>query len=530
MATRNRRSPNNMRNWTANPSLKLPRSTFNMSRIEKTTFDSGWLIPFELKEVLPGDTWTMRIQSFLRLATPIKPYMDRLQITFHFWFCPNRQLWDNWEKFMGAQDNPGDSTDFLIPQVVLAGKFGDERDDLVDYFGIALSNWQSGNIGVSALPFRMYNRIWNYHYRDADLQDSIPQATGDGPDTLSSDYTLRKRGKRHDYFTSSKSFQQKGQPIPISLATQAPVYTTGADGETGKVETANPANGTAANWIGAPDGTGIPWNFAPGTGNLFASLNDITITQLRNSIAIQHIFERDARGGTRYAEQLVSRFGVTDPALLVLQQPLFLGGGTVPVDVNPVPQTQASPATDVKPENVQGNLAAVGTVMANGIGFTQSFTEHGWIMGLMCAHADLTYQQGTERHWFHRERFDFYTPELAHISEQPVFSKEIYNSGEAGDDDIWGYQGAFDEYRWAISHIKGRFKSTPVRGQPLDFWHLGQNFATRPQLNDAFIQENPPVKRVIAVQTEPEFIGDIFINAKAARIMPITGIPGLTRI
>ena len=522
-----------MRKWTSNPALKVPRSTFNMNHIVKTAFESGDLVPLPPTEVLPGDTWSMRVNSFLRLATPIKPFMDSLRLTYQFWFVPMRQLWANFEKFMGAQDNPGDSTDFLVPQVVIRkteSPIAIKR--MADYFGIPVSNLGAGaQLSVNALPFRAYQRIWDYHYRDQDLQDSFGHPTNDGPDADTS-YAIRKRGKRHDYFTSCKPWQQKQEPIPLALGGKAPI---GSNYDTGLVGVTNSSSAVVDLRPESSGDNRIQLGVSGVTADrgLFADLgaaSGVTITQLRNSIAIQQIFERDARGGTRYAEQLVSRFGVVDPALLVLQQPIYLGGGVSPVAVSPVPQTQASPATDVKPENVQGNLAAVGTSQANGIGFTQSFTEHGYIIPVVSASADLTYQQGLHKMWSRRERFDFYTPELAHVSEQPVFVKEIYATGSAADDNVFGYNGAYDEYRFAVSTIHNRFKSAPLEGQTLDYWHLSQQFQSRPSLNDEFIQDNPPVKRILAVQTEPDFIGDILMTATAARIMPITGIPGLTRI
>jgi len=524
--TANRNLPSNQRNFGATPPIQAQRSTFKLDKTWKGTFDAGQLIPFYVSEGLPGDTRKVRVQAIARLATPIKPFMDNLYLDFHFWWCPNRQLWDNWTKLMGEQDNPGDSIDFLVPQMPIQN--GSQNAPLHDYMGVSSNLITSGRTtNISALPGRMYNRVYNFHYRDQNLIPSISQPTGDGPDAVAG-YTIRKRGKRHDYFTASLPFQQKGDPVNIPLGTTAPISTFGVQGNPIAVET---QSGTKD--LDATLGPVITVNTALGDP-LFADLANAaaaTITDIRQAIAIQHVLERDARSGTRYPEILMSRFRVTDPQMLVLQRPEYLGGGTKMVNVAPIPQTtQTSPSGSPNlVETPQGNLAAVGTAMIDGIGFTRSFTEHGFIMGIVSARADLTYQQGIERMWHRRARFDFYTPELAHLSEQAVQSKELYCDGNTADDEsVWGYIGAYDEYRYGVNLITSLFRSD--NPTPLDVWHLAQDFATRPTLNATFIEENPPVDRVIATQEEPHFIMDAYISDTAARPLPVTSIPGLSRI
>lgn len=537
MATKNRRLPSNQRNFGATPPVQAQRSVFNLNQTWKGTFDAGYLVPFYVSEGLPGDTRKVRVSAIARLATPIKPVMDNLYLDFHFWWCPNRQLWTNWTKLMGEQDNPGDSIDYLVPTVLAGGS----NALLGDWMGLPpqTADHVTSTYPVSALPFRMYNRVYNFHYRDQNLIQSVNQPTGDGPDTPG-DYVPLKRGKRHDYFTASLPFQQKGDPVELPLGglaavapdlaipgtTNAPIFTDDVNSLLGSRIREAGAGATLQLIESQTPNQNLYWSVATGLVADLSQASAITVTSLRQAIAVQHVLERDARSGTRYPEILLSRFRVFDPQMLVLQRPEYLGGGTKMVSISVIPQTQRTDeGANATP---QGNLAGVGVAMVDGIGFTRSFTEHGFIMGIVSARADLTYQQGVERMWSRRARFDFYHPELAHLSEQAVLYKEIYVTGLASDDDVWGYIGAYDDYRYAPSKITTAFRSSGAT--PLDFWHLSQYFANRPTLNQTFIEENPPVDRVIAVQDEPHFIMDAFITDTAARPMPVTGIPGLSRI
>lgn len=498
------------------PKAEIPRSTFDRSFGYKTTFDAGYLVPVYVDEALPGDTFKVQMTGFARLATPIFPIMDNMFMDTQFFSVPMRLVWDNWAKFNGEQTDPGDSTDFTIPQMVSpAGGYA--VSSLSDYMGIP-----PGIAGVthSAMWHRAYNLIWNQWYRDQNMQDSITVDHDDGPDDPA-DYVLQRRGKRHDYFTSSLPWPQKGDAVSIPLGTSAPIA-TGADAGDylGVVSTTQSDLIKGMYESSAADKLKLSGTTV--TDALYADLTNATaatINSLRQAFQIQKILERDARGGTRYTEIIKAHFGVSSPDAR-LQRAEYLGGGSTPISISPIPQTSAASGQP----SPQGNLAAMGVVALQN-GFTMSFTEHCLIIGIVSARADLTYQQGLARMWSRQTRYDFYWPALSHIGEQTVLNKEIFLQGTSADADVFGYQERYAEYRYKPSLLTGLFRSDAAGS--LDAWHLSQDFASLPVLDAAFIVDNPPVDRVIAVPSEPHFLFDSYFRMHTARPMPTYGVPGL---
>jgi len=498
------------------PKADIPRSKFDCQSTHKTTFDAGYLIPVYVDEVLPGDTFNLNMTAFARLATPLYPIMDNLHLESFFFFVPNRLIWNNWQKFMGQQENPADSISYVIPQQVSPAN-GYAIGSLQDYMGLPTVGQVTATKTVSHCAFwpRAYNLIYNEWFRDENLQNSVVVDKGDGPDTVTN-YTLLRRGKRKDYFTSALPWPQKGSAVTLPLGTTAPIKTLGST-----------TTATISNALVPANQLFLTGSSAALSG-IYADLSSATaatINQLRQSFQIQKLLERDARGGTRYTEIIRSHFGVVSPDAR-LQRPEYLGGGSTPININPIAQTSGTNASGTT--TPLGTLASMGTGLAHNHGFTQSFVEHGVILGIVAVRADLTYQQGLQRMWSRETRYDFYFPAFATLGEQAVLNKEIYVTGDTTDTGVFGYQERWAEYRYYPSRISSLFRSTA--SGTIDGWHLAQKFTALPTLNTTFIQDTPPLARALAVGASAngqQFIFDSFFDVKKARPMPMYSVPGL---
>lgn len=559
------------------PAMYMKRSKFDRSHVYKTTFDSGKLIPVFVDEVLPGDTTRMSVNYFARLATPIKPIMDNIYLDWFFFFVPNRLVWEHWQNFCFEQEDPEDDTDYVIPTVSATGNSKNTYiGSLWDYFGLPVNT--SGNLsGISALPFRGVYLIWNEWFRDENLQKSVKIQKGDTNEVLNSARSSEQpswvftsgtsivpglacppRGKRHDYFTSAFPWTQKGPGVSVGLAGTASIVNPSPlsdyflTSNTNQLCSISAEEGSGYNGgqrmiygtdtitfarrdgdystvgsFAANTDSNIDVHAYPGnnllTKDSFVDLDTssiFTINSLRTAFQMQKFYERLARGGSRYTEVLRSFFGVVSPDAR-LQRPEFLGSFTKMVNVNPIAQTSSTDTT-----SPQGNLSAYGVTAAKFHGFTKSFVEHGYIIGFVCARADLTYQQGINKMWLRSTVYDFYWPTFAHLGEQAIELREIYAQGSEADTTVFGYQERYAEYRYKPSQITGKFRSSVVNGS-LDKWHLSQFFNNAPTLNEEFITENPPIERIIAVPSEPEFLLDVGFRYTTVRPMPMFGTPGL---
>lgn len=527
-------------NFAQNPQVGVSRSRFQRNSDNKTTFDTGDLIPIYLDEVLPGDTHQIDVACVMRMATPIFPVMDNAYCDFYFFFVPNRLLWEHWKEFMGENKETAwtPKTEYSVPQVT-APKGGWAEGTLADYLGLPT---KVEGISVSALPGRAYGLIYNEWFRNqnvtqptlVEVTDATTTGKNDGSATNDSAITLAKplkAAKVFDYYTGALPEPQKGEPITLPLGGAAMVHLY-EDKSLSKIV----RNGTG--YIGkdvldntpftmseiGTDGVNVPNKVDAFTGNwLGADLSNVTaatINQLRQAFQIQKLLEKDARGGTRYREVLREHFGVISPDSR-MQIPEYLGGYRLPINVSQVIQTSSS--DDTSP---LGNTAALSVTTMNKPMFTKSFTEHGFIMGLAVVRTDQTYQQGIERMWSRKGRYDYYWPVLANIGEQAILNKEIYAQGNAKDDEAFGYQEAWADYRYKPNKVTGLFRSNAQ--QSLDAWHYAQDYDALPTLSTAWMEQGETeMKRTLAVQNQPDFIADFYFMNKTTRCMPVYSIPGL---
>lgn len=519
-------------------SVNIGRSSFDRSHTHKTTFSSDYLVPIFYDQVIPGDTFNLSHSIYLRLISPLDvPMMDNLYLDTFYFFVPDRLIWTNFKAFMGEKRRPSDKTDYTTPKININSKFG--INTIYDYFGLP---YGVTGYTVLAAPFRCYNLIINEWFRDENLIDYLPEKVGDGPDNMS-DYSLFKRGKRFDYFTSCLPEPQEGEPVSIPLGTTAPVsicgngialgFTNGT-GYTGlKYDSGNGAifRNTSYGAAVGQTGTGTANSFSNGdtvgvttdpsksgligTADLSSAVAS-TVSILRQSFQMQAFQEIDARGGTRYTELLYSHFGVISPDAR-LQRPEYLGGSHDRIMLSPVVQQSAGDVGKL------GDLAAYMYGSSNTHGFTRSFTEHGHIIGLACVYSDLTYQQGLNRQLSRSTKFDYYWPEFANLTDQAVLNKEIYTQGTAEDDKVFGYAERYAEYKYFPNMITGELRSTYE--QSLDIWHLAQKFDNLPTLSEEFITSDTPIERIVSVTDEVQFVADMLFRCNCVRPMPLYNDP-----
>ncbi|QRV61617.1 VP1 [Gokushovirinae sp.] len=535
----NRNSENR---FAENPQVGVSRSRFQRNSDNKTTFNTGDLIPIYLDEVLPGDTHQIDLACVMRMATPIFPVMDNAFCDFYFFFVPNRLLWEHWKEFMGENKKTAwaPKTEYSIPQVT-APSGGWAEGTLADYLGLPT---KVEGISVSALPGRAYGLIYNEWFRNqnttqptlVEVTDATTTGKNDGSETNDNAITLAKplkAAKVFDYYTGALPEPQKGEPISIPVTGNARIIPY-ADKNLKKTSLE-----VYTNWQGSSSGmpfnwqrssSGMPFN---GYGTQIIANNKMaylgadltgvtgtTINQLRQAFQIQKLLEKDARGGTRYREVLREHFGVVSPDAR-MQIPEYLGGYRLPINVSQVIQTSSTDST-----SPQGNTAALSVTTMNKSMFTKSFTEHGFIMGLAVVRTDQTYQQGIERMWSRKGRYDYYWPVLANIGEQAILNKEIYAQGNKKDEEAFGYQEAWADYRYKPSKVTGLFRSNAQ--QSLDSWHYAQDYDALPTLSTAWMEQgDAEMKRTLAVKNQPDFIADFYFMNKTTRCMPVYSIPGL---
>ena len=535
-------------NFAQNPQVGVSRSRFQRNNDSKTTFNTGDLIPIYLDEVLPGDTHQVDVACVMRMATPIFPVMDNAYCDFYFFFVPNRLLWEHWKEFMGENKETAwtPKTEYSVPQVT-APAGGWAEGTLADYLGLPT---KVEGISVSALPGRAYGLIYNEWFRNqnvtqptlVEVTDATTTGKNDGSATNDSAITLAKplkAAKVFDYYTGALPEPQKGEPITIPLTGNAPIVPYEEDLKTTNSEDIYFRNytfeGRSKYTVGGyvtRNGKEVYRITGPGDPEatkiereqyLMADLSQVTaatINQLRQAFQIQKLLEKDARGGTRYREVLREHFGVISPDSR-MQIPEYLGGYRLPINVSQVIQTSSSDET-----SPLGNTAALSVTTMNKPMFTKSFTEHGLIMGLAVVRTDQTYQQGIERMWSRKGRYDYYWPVLANIGEQAILNKEIYAQGNAKDDEAFGYQEAWADYRYKPSKVTGLFRSNAQ--QSLDAWHYAQDYDALPTLSTEWMEQNDTeMKRTLAVQNQPDFIADFYFMNKTTRCMPVYSIPGL---
>lgn len=557
---------NNERHFNSVPETHVSRTRFNRDQNILTTFDAGKLIPFYVDEVLPGDTFSVNTAAIIRMTTPKYPVFDDAYIDFYYFFCPNRILWDNFKRFMGeADDTPWMPTEtYKVPSIKIFNDEGGAKrgypdtNSILDYMGVPakiIKKGETGSVEVNALPVRAYVKIWNEFFRDQNVgnpavfstgDEDIDYASGDGDESKVTQEQILENAikggyclpvnKFHDYFTSCLPYPQRGPEVNIALTGNAPIKMYDDNGINGPT---NPTtiwmSGNAAYLaqynanqtivaLGSTEqtsGDSVSRYIATDLSNIEAA----TINQLRQAFAVQHYYEALARGGSRYREQIRALFGVSISDKTV-QVPEYLGGGRYHVNINQIVQTSGQQNQNDTP---LGETGAISVTPVSESSFTKSFEEHGFIIGVMCVRHNHSYQQGLERFWSRSDRLDYYFPQFANIGEQPVKKKEIMLTGTATDDETFGYQEAWADYRMKPNRVSGKMRSN-AEGT-LDFWHYADNYETTPTLSQEWMNEGKTeIARTLIVQNEPQFFGAIRVMNKTTRCMPLYSVPGLEKL
>lgn len=547
---------NNERHFNSVPQTHVSRTRFKRDQNILTTFDAGKLIPFYVDEVLPGDTFSVDTAAIIRMTTPKYPVFDDAFIDFYYFFCPNRILWDNFKHFMGeADETPWMPTKtYRVPKIIVEGNSTDENrkgpkeESILDYMGVPTK--VNGKIEINALPVRAYVKIWNEYFRDQNVDNPATYFTDDDDtiyyDAGKNETELLKNArlggqclpvnKFHDYFTSCLPYPQRGPEVTIALTGNAPVKMFDDNGINGAT---NPTtiwmSGNAAYLAqNSKDETIIALGSTEQTGGesvsryIATDLSNIeaaTINQLRQAFAVQHYYEALARGGSRYREQVRALFGVSISDKTV-QVPEYLGGGRYHVNINQIVQTSGQQSANDTPI---GETGAMSVTPINESSFTKSFEEHGFVIGVMCVRHNRSYQQGLERFWSREDRLDYYFPQFANLGEQPVKKKEIVLTGTSTDNETFGYQEAWADYRMKPNRVSGKMRSN-AEGT-LDFWHYADNYAEVPTLSSQWMSEGKTeIARTLIVQSEPQFFGAIRVMNKTTRCMPLYSVPGLEKL
>ena len=510
----NVRAPSSASQYKA-PQARMGRSQISLSHSHKTSFDAGRLIPYVVEEVVPGDTFTCKLTLFARVFSPLDaPIMDDIMMNIDFFFVPTRLLWDNWKNFLGEHDAAGaQDTTYTVPRI--ANGITITEDSVAHYMGVPIGLSSTAE-SVNCLPIRAYYRCYNEWYRDQNIIDeSANAATGDGPSSIGNGNPL-KTAKMHDYFTSALPYLQKGTAQTV-VQSDAPIYVGVSAGSTISVYSTGDADDKLIDTGAAQADVSVTAG-STDSQKMYADLSaSFSINALREAAAIQRMLERDARGGTRHPEIIRSHFGVDVPDYRT-QRAEYLGGGTGYINVSPVANTSDTTGRD------QGELAgtAAGTLRAS---WAKSFVEHGYIIGMLRARGQVSYFQGLDRMWSRSDKYDFLWPELAQLGEQPIYNKELFLVGDATDDNVFGYQERYADYRYKKSLITGEFD--PNHSVSLDFWHLAEDFSGQPSLNQTFIEDQTPMARVTTVDTQHDFIVDGRVDLRVARILPVRPVPTL---